>query len=224
MSAQTVLVVEDDRKVAQVLVEYLRYEGYVAESVFDGEAALKAIRAKAPSALILDLMLPGLDGLTLCRAVRSFSHIPILMLTARVDEVDRLLGLDSGADDYVCKPFSPREVMARIRAMLRRSQGQLVSSESKWTVDETGLRIACRGRWLSLTQLEFRILRRLIEHPGHVFAREQLLDAAHADMRDVNDRAVDTHIKNIRRKLQQVEAGPGCIVSVYGVGYKFDEL
>jgi two-component system, OmpR family, response regulator BaeR len=217
-----VLVVEDDAKIAQVLLDYLRNEGFDAESVADGKLALQQIEQAPPALVILDLMLPGLDGIGVCRAVRQFSDVPILMLTARVDEVDRLLGLDTGADDYVCKPFSPREVMARVRALVRRADGRIVAAVLPWAVDEEALRIAWRGQWLALTPLEFRMLRRLLSRPGRVFSRAQLLDVAHADLRDVSDRAIDSHIKNLRRKIQAVEAGCECVASVYGVGYRFD--
>jgi two-component system response regulator BaeR len=220
--ARRVLVVEDDAKIAQLLLDYLRSDGFEADAVGDGQQALDMVRQSVPAAIVLDLMLPGLDGLGVCRAVRTFSDVPILMLTARVDEVDRLLGLDSGADDYVCKPFSPREVVARVRALLRRAQGRMLETAVPWTVDEEGLRIAWRGQWLALTALEFRMLRLLLGRPGRVFSRAQLLDTVHADQRDVSDRAIDSHIKNLRRKLQLAEPGCECIASVYGVGYRFD--
>jgi two-component system response regulator BaeR len=216
-----VLVVEDDAKIAQLLLDYLRSEGFEAEAVGDGQQALALIRHRVPAAIVLDLMLPGLDGLGVCRAVRSFSDVPILMLTARVEEVDRLLGLDSGADDYVCKPFSPREVVARVRALLRRAQGQLLPA-TPWSIDDEGLRIAWRGQWLALTALEFRMLRLLLGRPGRVFSRAQLLDTVHAEQRDVSDRAIDSHIKNLRRKIALAEPGSECLASVYGVGYRFD--
>lgn len=217
-----ILVVEDDARIAQLLVDYLRNDGHQAQALADGELALSEIRHAPPDLLILDLMLPGLDGVSLCREVRKFSAMPILMLTARVDELDRLLGLNSGADDYVCKPFSPREVMARVKALLRRAEGHLAAPERVWNIDDSGLRIAWRGHWLSLTPLEFRMLRHLLKQPGRVFSRGQLLESAHADLRDVSDRAIDTHVKNLRRKLQAIHAKDDCIASVYGVGYRFD--
>jgi two-component system, OmpR family, response regulator BaeR len=225
-----VLVVEDDAKIAQLLLDYLQQQGFAASVIANGQLALQQIKAAPPALVILDLMLPGMDGIAVCRAVRQFSQLPILMLTARVDEVDRLLGLDTGADDYVCKPFSPREVMARVRALIRRSDcrtdeqtdGATTASAARWTVDESGLRVAWRQQWLPLTPLEFRMLRVLLSQPGRVFSRAQLLDAAHADLRDVNDRAIDSHIKNLRRKIHAVEPGCECIASVYGVGYRFD--
>lgn len=220
--ARRILVVEDDARIALLLLDYLRNDGHHAQALADGQLALSEIRHAPPDLLILDLMLPGLDGVSLCRAVRQFSAVPILMLTARVDELDRLLGLNSGADDYVCKPFSPREVMARVQALLRRAEGRFTVTARVWNIDDGGLRIAWRGQWLLLTPLEFRMLRHLLSQPGRVFSRAQLLESAHGDLRDVNDRAIDTHVKNLRRKLQTVHAGDDCITSVYGVGYRFD--
>jgi two-component system response regulator BaeR len=217
-----VLVVEDDARIAQLLLDYLRDAGYEAEALGDGALALREIERAVPAAVILDLMLPGLDGIGVCRAVRQFSDVPLLMVTARVDEVDRLLGLETGADDYVCKPFSPREVVARVRALLRRADGRMTAAARPWTVDDDALRIAWRGRWLPLTPLEFRMLRMLMGRPGRVFSRAQLLDSVHGDPKDVSDRAIDSHVKNLRRKIQAVEPGCECLVSVYGVGYRFD--
>jgi len=219
--ARRILVVEDDARIAQLLLDYLRNDGH--QALADGAMALLEIRQAPPDLLILDLMLPGLDGVSLCRAVRCFSDLPILMVTARVDEVDRLIGLDTGADDYVCKPFSPREVMARVKALLRRAEGRVATMQRPWSVDDQGLRIAWRDRWLPLTPLEFRMLRLLLSRPGRVFSRAQLLDSVHGDVRDVSDRAIDTHVKNLRRKVQAVDPGADCIASVYGVGYRFDQ-
>jgi two-component system response regulator BaeR len=221
--SRRILVVEDDARIAQLLLDYLRNDGHQAQALADGQQALSEIRQSPPDLLILDLMLPGLDGVSLCRAVRCFSDLPILMVTARVDEVDRLLGLDTGADDYVCKPFSPREVMARVKALLRRAEGRVATMQRPWTIDDQGLRIAWRDRWLPLTPLEFRMLRLLLSRPGRVFSRAQLLDSVHGDIRDVSDRAIDTHVKNLRRKVQAVDPGADCIASVYGVGYRFDQ-
>ena len=217
-----VLVVEDDPKIARLLVDFLKSEGFAASSVADGELALWQIETAVPAAIILDLMLPGLDGIGVCRAVRRFSDVPILMLTARVEEIDRLLGLETGADDYVCKPFSPREVMARVRALLRRSEARKHPQPAAWVIDEEAYRIVWRGAALPLTPVEFRILRLLLNHPGRVYARAQLLDHVHQDLRDVSDRAVDSHVKNLRRKIDEVDPGCDCIASVYGVGYRFD--
>ena len=225
-SARQVLVVEDDAKIAQLLIDYLQQEGFASQRVGDGQIALQMIEAKPPSLLILDLMLPGLDGIAVCRAVRQFSDVPILMLTARVDEVDRLLGLDTGADDYVCKPFSPREVMARARALVRRAEGNLPggrnSTPAAWEVDQAAQRISWHGHWLPLTPVEFRMFSLLLSRPSRVFSRAQLLDSVHEDFRDVSDRAIDSHVKNLRKKILAVDVDGDCIASVYGVGYRFD--
>ena len=216
------LVVEDDPGIASLLLDYLRSEGFEAQSLADGQVALSELRQTLPNILLLDLNLPGLDGISLCRAIREFSDVPILMVTARVDELDRLLGLNCGADDYVCKPFSPREVMARVHALLRRSQRRVESILAPWVIDDAAMRIVWRGQVLSLTPLEFRMLRQLASQPGRVFSRVQLLDSVHGELRDVSDRAIDTHVKNIRRKLLAICANDDCIISVYGVGYRFE--
>lgn len=221
-AAPHVLVVEDDPKIAALLTNYLVNEGYAATVAHDGHEGLRFIKERAPDAVILDWMLPGLDGLALCKSVRSFSDVPIIMLTARVDELDRLLGLDTGADDYVCKPFAPREVVARVRALLRRADGRVKNTPLPWVVDEDSFRISWHGQWLSLTRIEFLMLRLLLNRPGRVFSRDQLLATVHDSQRDISDRAIDTHIKNLRKKIQAVDASFDGIASVYGVGYRFD--
>jgi two-component system response regulator BaeR len=220
--SRRVLVVEDDRKISDLLMNYLRASGFEAEAVYDGRDALRMIQDQAPDAVVLDWMLPGLDGIGVCQAVRAFSEVPILMLTARIDEVDRLLGLDTGADDYVCKPFSPREVIARVRALLRRAEGRVKSSSKPWEIDDTSFRISWRGQWLELTRIEFMMFRLLLSRPGRVYSRDQLLSSVHDSQRDISDRAIDTHVKNLRKKVQAVDPGTDCIASVYGVGYRFD--
>jgi two-component system response regulator BaeR len=221
-NARRVLVIEDDPKIARLLTDYLGREGFDVVTIAEGPAALAQIEQSVPALIVLDLMLPGLSGIDLCRAVRRFSDVPIIMVTARVDEIDRLLGLDVGADDYVCKPFSPREVVARVRALLRRADGLSPKSQQEWCVDEAGHRISWQGQWLPLTPVEFRMLRLLLTRPGRAFSRAQLLDSVHAELRDVSDRAIDSHVKNLRRKIQAVEPDFKNIVSVYGVGYRFD--
>jgi two-component system response regulator BaeR len=231
--ARRVLVVEDDPKIAQLVHDYLHFDGFAAEILTDGRQALQAALQAPPSAMVLDLNLPGLDGIEVCRQLRAApepaaAEVPILMLTARVDELDRLLGLDTGADDYVCKPFSPRELVARVRALVRRSEaragapGSVAAVPDPWAVDDEGGRIAWRGQWLPLTALEFRMLRLLLSRAGRVFSRAQLLDCVHLELRDVSDRAIDSHVKNLRRKLSAADPGCDCIASVYGAGYRFD--
>jgi len=222
IATKRVLVVEDDRKISDLLQNYLRASGYVAEAAYDGRDALRQIERQVPDAVILDWMLPGLDGISVCKSVRAFSDVPILMLTARIDEVDRLLGLDTGADDYVCKPFAPREVIARIRALLRRAEGRVKTSTKPWEIDDASFRISWRGQWLPLTRIEFMMFRLLLSRPGRVYSRDQLLASVHDSQRDISDRAIDTHVKNLRKKVQAVEPERDCIASVYGVGYRFD--
>jgi two-component system response regulator BaeR len=189
----------------------------------DGALALDAIRRTPPALMVLDLMLPGLDGLSLCRELRRFSAVPVVMVTARVEEIDRLLGLETGADDYLCKPFSPRELMARIKAILRRTSQAGVAAPVV-DVDEAARRIRIHGRALELTPTEYGILAALARRPGQVFSRAQLLDAAregNASL-DVADRAIDSHVKNLRRKLDAVLPGVEAIHAIYGLGYRFD--
>lgn len=218
-----VLVVEDDRKISDLLLDYLRADGFDASPAYDGLDALRQFESRGSALVILDLMLPGLDGVGVCKSIRCFSDIPILMLTARVDEVDRLLGLDTGADDYVCKPFAPREVVARVRALLRRAEGRMKTTKVPWVIEEDSCRVSWKNKWLPLTRLEFFMLRVLLSRPGRVFSRAQLLDCVHDRSRDISDRAIDTHIKNIRRKIEAIEPGSECITSVYGVGYRFEQ-
>jgi len=219
-----ILVVEDDDKIAAILIDFLRAAGYSTARCADGLAVAPEVRAYPPAAIILDLMLPGRDGIEVCKELRAFSAVPIIMVTARVDEIDRLLGLELGADDYVCKPFSPREVIARIKALLRREDGHRIGREvgGGFVVDEAARRIRLRERELPLTPLEFQLLRVLLAAPERVYSRDQLLDSLHEDFRDVSDRAVDSHIKNLRRKIEAVAPGLQCIGTVYGVGYRYE--
>jgi two-component system, OmpR family, response regulator BaeR len=218
-----ILIVEDDAKIAALLADYFEAAGFAHTRVGDGRSAVEFVRAHAVDLVVLDLMLPEMDGIEVCRQLRLFSQVPIVMLTARVDEIDRLLGLDTGADDYVCKPFSPREVVARVKAHLRRAGGmRVVQTGRGFTVEREAMRILVDGAALPLTPVEFRLLAELIENPDRVFSRQQLLDFAHEDQRDINDRTVDSHIKNIRRKLAARPPYTDCLQSVYGVGYRFE--
>ncbi|MBB5205807.1 two-component system response regulator BaeR [Inhella inkyongensis] len=225
-----ILVVEDDPAIAALLSDYLAHAGLKPETCADGLQAWQLFERAGPwSAVVLDLMLPGLDGLQLCQRIRAGSAVPILMATARIDEFDRLLGLEIGADDYLCKPYSPREVVARVRALLRRAEGRLVGQAATelpgtggFSHDEAGQRLGWRGQWLNLTPVEYRLLRSLLQQPGRVFERATLLDALHADaFRDVSDRVIDSHIKNLRRKLEALLGQATAIQAVYGVGYRF---
>ncbi|MFC5461968.1 response regulator [Massilia niabensis] len=217
MSA-AIFIVEDEPELAALMADYVRAAGFEPAVFGDGAQALAAIRAEVPALIVLDLMLPGMDGLALCRAVRAFSEVPIVMVTARVEEIDRLLGLDSGADDYLCKPFSPRELVARIRAILRRAG----VTPSPVAIDGASRRAAVHGRPLDLTPTEFDLLAALARRPGLVFSRAQLLELVRHDNLDATDRAIDSHIKNLRRKIDAVAPGLEPIHSIYGVGYRFD--
>jgi two-component system, OmpR family, response regulator BaeR len=215
-----ILIVEDEPKLAALLADYLRPEGYLVEVIGDGLLVIDAVKRSAPDLILLDLMLPGRDGLSLCRELRGFSDVPIVMMTARIEEVDRLLGLDSGADDYICKPYSPREVVARVKAILRRQRRN--EADQSLVVDEARLRATLHGKDLDLTLVEFRLLRTLSTTPGRVYSRDRLLDTLYDDGRVVTDRTVDSHIKNLRRKLEAAAPGHNPIRSVYGAGYSYE--
>jgi two-component system response regulator BaeR len=216
-----IVIVEDEPELAALVADYARAAGFIPVLFADGTQALAALRNASPALVVLDLMLPGLDGLSVCRALREFSDVPVVMVTARVEEIDRLLGLEAGADDYLCKPFSPRELMARIRAILRRT-GASTRHASPIEIDEAARRIAIHGKALDLTPSEFVLLAALARRPGQVFSRAQLLDLAFKDSLDVTDRAIDSHVKNLRRKIELVAPGLEPIHSIYGLGYRFD--
>lgn len=221
-SAPCILVVEDDAQIASLLVDYLRASAYDVTVVSDGETAVKQARTSNPACILLDVNLPVMDGLEACKAIRRFSAVPIAMVTARVDEIDRLLGLDLGADDYICKPFSPREVVARVKALLRRASGGSRTTGLAIEIDPDKMRALVHGKPVVLTAVEFRLLATLAGQPGRVFSRDQLITAAHREWREVGDRSVDTHVRNLRRKLEGAELGFDCIRSVYGAGYAFE--
>jgi two-component system response regulator BaeR len=218
-----ILIVEDEPKLAALLADYLKAASYQTHIIGDGRDVVAAVRAAPPDLILLDLMLPGRDGLDVCRELRTFSEVPIIMVTARIEEIDRLLGLEIGADDYICKPFSPREVVARVRAILRRAQRRPdVPVLGGLTIDDEQYRASFNGEPLDLTPVEFRLLKTLAAAPGRVFSRQQLLDNLYADHRVVTDRTVDSHIKNLRRKLQEASPEQELIHSIYGVGYKLE--
>jgi len=219
-----ILVVEDEPKLAQLMIDYLHASNYRTHHIADGNAVLDYVRQSPPDLMLLDLMLPGTDGLTLCREIRRHSELPIIMVTARTEEIDRLLGLEIGADDYICKPFSPREVVARVKTILRRVKRatEAVPDSSLLTVDEGRFVASWRDRPLDLTPAEFRLLKTLSLEPGKVFSREQLLNHLYDDYRVVTDRTIDSHIKNLRRKLESLDAEQSFIRAVYGVGYRWE--
>ncbi|EGT4276007.1 two-component system response regulator BaeR [Cronobacter sakazakii] len=221
-----ILVVEDEPKLGALLVDYLRAASYAPTLINHGDQVLPYVRQTPPDLILLDLMLPGTDGLTLCREIRRFSEVPIVMVTARIEEIDRLLGLEIGADDYICKPFSPREVVARVKTILRRCKPQrdlqAQDAQSPLIIDEGRFQASWRQKPLDLTPAEFRLLKTLSSEPGKVFSREQLLNHLYDDYRVVTDRTIDSHIKNLRRKLEALDDEQPFIRAVYGVGYRWE--
>jgi two-component system response regulator BaeR len=216
-----ILIVEDEAKLAELLRDYLQQAGFVVSIVSNGRDAVPAVRERSPDLILLDLMLPGRDGMEICRELRTFSSVPVIMTTARVEEIDRLLGLELGADDYICKPYSPREVVARVRAVLRRSSDNTPPLPGLH-LDETRYCAEWEGKSVELTAVEFQLLRFLAASPGRISSRQQLMDRIYPDQRSVSDRTIDSHIKKLRRKLLTITAGTELIRSVYGVGYTFD--
>ena len=237
--SHSVLIIEDEQKLATLLVDYFSAAGYETATLANGLRATETILQDQPNLVILDLMLPEKDGLTICREVRASSDVPIIMVTARVQEIDRLLGLEIGADDYVCKPYSPREVVARAKAILRRvDSGHRKETEAAdgivryrgIEIDEHRFSVVVGDAELELTPVEFRLLKTLVSTPGRVFSRQQLMDEIYPDQRIVSDRTMDSHVKNLRKKLGTAAQSAGhadkigepesYIVSIYGVGYK----
>jgi len=221
----TVLVVDDERQIAQIARDYLEHAGFTVVVAADGAKALDLARSRRPDLIVLDLALPVIDGLDVARLLRRESDVPIIMLTARVEESDRLAGLEIGADDYVTKPFSPRELVARVKAVLRRSDVTASRSDvftvSDLTLDVPKVRLTRGLEAIELTATEFQLLGSLARQPGRVFTRAQLLDAIHGLEGDAFERAIDTHIKNIRRKIEPDTRNPIYVLTVYGIGYKF---
>jgi two-component system response regulator BaeR len=218
----SILIVEDEPKLAELLADYLHQANFATRCIVDGRAVTAEVRASAPDLILLDLKLPGRDGIAVCRDLRQFTDTPIVIITGRVGEIDRLLGIELGADDYICKPFSPREVVARVKAILRRSRRfEGVAPSGRLVFDVQSYETTLDGVALRLTPAEFRLLHALAERPNWVFSRDQLLEHLYADHRIVGDRSIDSHIKNLRRKLRQV-GGDDFVRSVYGVGYKID--
>jgi two-component system response regulator BaeR len=221
-ATNAILIVEDEPKLARLLADYLQQAKYQTHIVDDGNRVVDAIKLLNPVAILLDVMLPGRDGISLCRDIRTFSPVPILMVTARVEEVDRLLGLELGADDYICKPFSPREVVSRVKAVLRRTQGSAdATAGAELTLDENRLEARFEQQLCALTTVEFQLMKRLVSEPGRIFSREQLMSCMYNDHRIVSDRTIDSHIKKLRKKLAEVWPRREFIHSVYGAGYRF---
>ena len=222
-SDRQILIVEDEPKIADILEDYLRMQGgFSAHKLARGDLVMEWTRLHSPDLILLDLMLPGMDGIEVCKRVRAQSTVPIIMITARVEEIDRLLGLELGADDYICKPFSPREVVARVKAVLRRSLSSGGAAPDRLTIDREKFSASLNGKSLHLTPVEFSLLDSLCSHPGRVYSRDQLMNEMYPDYRVVSDRAVDTHIKNLRKKLAGADPERERVESVYGVGYRYN--
>ena len=224
---KVILVVDDEPKIVKQARDYLEQSGYRVLEAGDGKTAMAQARHERPDLVVLDLNLPGMDGLDVCRALRRESDVPIIMLTARVDETDRLIGLELGADDYITKPFSPRELVARVRAVLRRVQGGVrqpgLIRAGDLEIDLHGYRVSRGGEPIHLTRSEFNLLAVLAQHPGQTFSRAQLLDRVHGVAYEGFDRSIDAHIKNLRRKLEPDPAEPQYVLTVYGIGYRFTD-
>jgi len=218
-----IAVVEDEPKLASLLSDYLQKDGFEVTLYEDGTEALQQLQANLPDLILLDLMLPGTDGMTICKQIRNTSNVPIIMMTAKVEEVDRLLGLELGADDYICKPYSPREVVARVKAVLRRSgPSEESQSTDQFVLEEQNAVVKVKGQSCSLTQVELGLLKTMLEHPGRIYNRQQLMDHIYSDHRIVSDRTIDSHVKKLRQKLKTLDDGTEYIHSVYGIGYKFE--
>ena len=226
---KTVLVVDDEPGIVTVVRDYLEHGGFAVLTATDGPAALRIARAQEPDLVVLDLGLPSLDGLDVTRELRRWSQMPIIVLTARGDEADRVVGLELGADDYLAKPFSPRELVARVRAVLRRTAaaaepGDTIRPGGSVNFDVPRMTLTIDGRAVALTATEFQLLATMARQPGRVFTRSQLLDAVHGVAFEAYERAIDAHVKNIRRKIESDPRTPRYLQTVYGVGYRFAEL
>ena len=225
MAYESILIVEDERKLADLLQDYLSEAGFAVSWLDRGDRVVSRVKQDPPALVLLDIMLPGMDGTEICRDIRTFSKLPILMITARVEEVDRIIGLELGADDYICKPFSPREVVARVKAVLRRAYSEPETTRlavGPISLDETTRRVSVDDEVLTLTPSEFGLLKIMMAHPGRVFSRSELLDKVQGYQFEGYDRTIDTHIKNIRKKIAEKLPGRDVIHTVYGIGYKFD--
>ena len=217
-----IAIVEDEQKLASLLQDYLHKDGYETTHYADGTTALQELQQDPPDLILLDLMLPGTDGMTICRELRATSSVPIIMMTARVEEIDRLLGLEVGADDYICKPYSPRELVARVKAVLRRTQTSQNPPDTGFQLSENEAMVRLNGNSCELTQVELSLLKTMAAHPGRIYNRQQLIQRIYSDNRVVSDRTIDSHIKKLRQKLKQLDNDVEYIHSVYGIGYKFE--
>ena len=222
--SKSILIVEDESKLAKVLADYLEKDDFKTSHLIKGDEFVDWVKKNKPDLILLDLMLPGANGKDICKEVRNFSAVPIIMVTAMIDEIDRLIGLELGADDYICKPFSPKEVVARVKAVLRRMDPDFFNRDDQddFNINHDAFSISIRGKKLDLTPVEFRMLEMFMSQPGRVYNRDQILNNVFDDGRIVLDRTVDTHIKNLRQKLKEAIPEKDYIRSIYGIGYSFE--
>lgn len=219
-----VFIVEDEQQIADILNDYLQASGYETRLINRGNEVIPSFRKDNPDLILLDIMLPGKDGMTICKEIREFSDIPIIMLTARVEEIDRLLGLEFGADDYICKPFSPREVVARVNAVLRRFNNKMVIDNYQIQLNDNNYKVEVGTNNVELTAVEYKLFKYLYSHPGVIFSRAQLMEQIYDDHRVVSDRTIDSHIKKLRKKINSLISDQEFIHSVYSVGYKYEQI
>lgn len=223
---ECILIVEDEPKLAQLQADYLENSGFLTHQIHDGAAVIDWVKQYRPCAITLDVMLPNKDGFSLCREIRQFSQVPIIMITARVEEIDRLLGLELQADDYLCKPFSPREMVARLKTILRRTRlnnnTQISDNVDLLTVKIDECKVIWRNQYQRLTVVECELLEKLTRHPGRIYSRAQLMQSIYDDHRIVSDRTIDSHIKKLRKKLLLLAPHQDFIQSIYGAGYKYE--
>ncbi|PKI16795.1 response regulator [Colwellia sp. 12G3] len=221
--SNSILIVEDEVKLASLLADYFALTEYSPHLIHHGDEVIDWVKINHPKVILLDIMLPGKNGIDLCKEIRQFSNVPILMVTAKVEEIDRLLGLELGADDYICKPFSPREVVARVKAVLRRTERNtqtLENTSDMIILDEHRFTVSFHHQAVSLTTVEFQLLKPLAQNPERIFTREQLMQNMYSDHRIVNNRTIDSHIKKLRKKLSDISNGKDWVQSVYGTGYR----
>lgn len=220
-----ILIVEDELKLAHLQADYLQNAGFTVDCINNGSEVSPWFKANHTDLIFLDLMLPGCDGLVICREIRAFSNVPIIMITARIEEIDRLLGLELGADDYICKPYSLREMVARVKAVLRRKQAQaepLSGTASNLKLNPHNFRVLANGHEVELTSVEFQLLQAMYQKPGRIFSRSKLMDLIYPDQRIVSDRTIDSHIKKLRKKMADLMPEQELIHSVYGAGYRYE--
>lgn len=222
--ALKILIVEDEPRLAEILRKYIAQANMVPYCLNSGLDVVSWVEQKHPDLVLLDLMLPGKDGMAICQELRRTSNVPIIMVTARTEEIDCLLGLEMGADDYICKPFSPREVVARIKTVLRRSNLNQISATKGLVIEPESFKATLNGHSLDLTTVEFKMLALLAKHPGRIYSRDKIMDQIYSNQKDISDRTIDSHIKNLRKKIARILPDAELVHSVYGVGYKFENL